>query len=204
MQAALVAITCVLLAISCWRPIYPQEQFLQHIPTVTALALLALAVHRRWFSTPALLCMTLFLWMHILGARYIYSYVPYDEWLRTVSGLSPTEWFDWRRNHYDRLVHFCFGALAVLPVSEVAQRFGRLGRGWSIVFAVSLVGTLSSLYEIAEWVVAVVLSPDDAEAYNGQQGDMWDAQKDMALAAVGSLVAAACLLIRGQRPAASK
>ena len=203
MQAALLAITCLLLAISCWRPIYPHEQFLQHIPTVVALGLLALAVRRRWFSTPALVCLVLFLWLHILGARYIYSYVPYDEWLTRVVGFSPTAWFDWRRNHYDRLVHWCFGALAILPVSELAQRYGGLGRWWAIVFAVSLVACLSSLYEIAEWIVAVVLSPEGAEAYNGQQGDLWDAQKDMALAAVGSLVAVVCHLLRARRTAGS-
>jgi len=201
MQAALLAITCLLLAMSCWRPIYPHEQFLQHIPTVAALGLLALALRRRWFSTPALLCLVLFLWLHILGARYIYSYVPYDGWLQRVAGFSPTGRFGWQRNHYDRLVHLCFGALAVPPLSEVAQRYGGLGRWWAIVFAVSLVACLSSLYEIAEWIVAVVLSPEGAEAYNGQQGDMCDAQKDMALAAAGSLVAAFCLLLRARRTA---
>jgi putative membrane protein len=99
------------------------------------------------------------------------------------------------------LVHLCFGALAVPPVSEVAQRYGGLGRWWALVFAVSLVACLSSLYEIAEWIVAVVLSPEGAEAYNGQQGDLRDAQKDMALAAAGSLMAAVCLLVVGRRSA---
>jgi putative membrane protein len=36
-------------------------------------------------------------------------------------------------------------------------------------------------------MLSIVLSPEDAESYNGQQGDYWDAQKDMALAFVGSL-----------------
>ncbi|MGI5502120.1 DUF2238 domain-containing protein [Lentzea sp. CA-135723] len=39
-----------------------------------------------------------------------------------------------------------------------------------------------------EWAIAMTLAPDLAEAYNGQQGDMWDAHADMALAAVGALV----------------
>ena len=29
------------------------------------------------------------------------------------------------------------------------------------------------------------MTPDAADNYNGQQGDMWDAQKDMAMAASG-------------------
>jgi putative membrane protein len=35
--------------------------------------------------------------------------------------------------------------------------------------------------------MAATLAPDWAEAYNGQQGDVWDAQRDMALAAMGSI-----------------
>jgi Predicted membrane protein len=31
------------------------------------------------------------------------------------------------------------------------------------------------------------MSPADAEAYNGQQGDPFDAQKDMAFALIGAL-----------------
>jgi putative membrane protein len=44
------------------------------------------------------------------------------------------------------------------------------------------------LYEVFEWLLSVFLSPDQAEAYNGQQGDMWDPQKDMALAMLGAIL----------------
>ena len=43
-------------------------------------------------------------------------------------------------------------------------------------------------YELLEWGIAFSLSEDMAESYNGQQGDMWDAHKDMALAMVGSMI----------------
>jgi len=45
----------------------------------------------------------------------------------------------------------------------------------------------SVIYEWLEWLVAISLSPQDAEAYNGQQGDMWDAHKDMLLATLGAM-----------------
>ncbi len=39
------------------------------------------------------------------------------------------------------------------------------------------------------------LSPEDAENYNGQQGDIWDAHQDMLLATVGAIITGiACLL----------
>lgn len=39
-----------------------------------------------------------------------------------------------------------------------------------------------------------------ADAYNGQQGDMWDAQKDMALAVLGAFAA---LALKWRRPRSS-
>ena len=61
---------------------------------------------------------------------------------------------------------------------------------WLIVQAGSLI------YELFEWALTLVLSPEDAEGYNGQQGDMFDAQKDMALAMLGSTLAAIPYLLR--------
>jgi putative membrane protein len=46
----------------------------------------------------------------------------------------------------------------------------------------------SLLYELFEWGLTMVLSPQDAAAYNGQQGDIWDAHKDMSLAMLGALL----------------
>ncbi|WP_265088482.1 DUF2238 domain-containing protein [Psychrobacter immobilis] len=54
----------------------------------------------------------------------------------------------------------------------------------------------SLLYELLEWGIAATLSPEAAEAYNGQQGDIWDAHKDMALALLGGLIAAGILLFK--------
>ncbi len=60
--------------------------------------------------------------------------------------------------------------------------------------SVALVLAIGALYEIFEWQIAVLLAPSYAEAYNGQQGDVWDPQKDLALAGVGAAVSA--LLLR--------
>ena len=47
---------------------------------------------------------------------------------------------------------------------------------------------ISSLwYEWFELAVAMTMSGKDTEAYNGQQGDMWDAHKDILMATLGSL-----------------
>lgn len=57
--------------------------------------------------------------LHILGARYIYSYVPYDEWMQALAGVTLTGSFALSRNHYDRVVHFAFGLLFARPTFEI-------------------------------------------------------------------------------------
>lgn len=44
------------------------------------------------------------------------------------------------------------------------------------------------VYEWLEWGIALTMSPEAAESYNGQQGDVWDAHADMLLATVGALL----------------
>jgi putative membrane protein len=59
------------------------------------------------------------------------------------------------------------------------------------------VGAISAIYEVLEWLLAIIAAPEVADRHNGQQGDAWDAQKDMALAIVGSLLVLPCLMMRG-------
>ena len=49
-----------------------------------------------------------------------------------------------------------------------------------------MIQTCSMLYELFEWLLTIVMESEVADYYNGQQGDVWDAQKDMALALLGS------------------
>lgn len=56
----------------------------------------------------------------------------------------------------------------------------------------------SMLYELIEWWIAIGLSPEAAENYNGQQGDVWDAHKDMFLASIGCLIFAVIDLIQNK------
>ena len=57
----------------------------------------------------------------------------------------------------------------------------------------------SMVYELFEWGIAVSLSEGMAESYNGQQGDLWDAHKDMGLAMLGSLLAWALLRFKEKK-----
>lgn len=188
-STALVLLTVVLLGISLINAPFPRVQYLQHAPTVIALVMLLVASRRSWWSPASLACLIAFCWLHILGARYAYSNVPYDAWSRSLWDTSISEVFAWERNHYDRLVHFAFGLLFVLPITEIARGRRRMPRGWALAFATTAVMAISALYEVFEWLLTMFVAPSQAKSYNGQQGDPWDAQKDMALAGLGAILA---------------
>ena len=127
--------------------------------------------------------------LHLIAARWSYSFVPYDDWLRFLGIGEFDASIGFKRNMFDRLVHFAFGLLAILPFCEIASRYGRVPARQALVGALLFVLAIGGLYEIFEWSLTMALSPNDAGAYNGEQGDMFDSQKDMAVAAVGALLA---------------
>lgn len=179
---------------------YPEIALLQHIPTML-LIVASPWLLRRWpMSTASVACIVTFMALHTLGGRYAYSNVPYDEWARALTGTGLSDAFGWSRNHYDRFVHFAFGALSVIPVAEIARRWGGLGARGAALTVLAWVLAISCLYEIFEWLLTIVAAGETADRYNGQQGDIWDAQKDMALATLGAiLVMAMGPVIRNRR-----
>lgn len=178
---------------------YPDLAPLQHGPTLLLL-FAAPWLLRRWpLSTRAVAGIALFLTLHTLGARYIYSYVPYDHWARTVTGHDLSRFFGWTRNGYDRLVHFGFGALLTLPLAEAFRRHCGMSARMALVVAFAFIGLGSALYEIFEWLLTVVAAGETADYYNGQQGDVWDPQKDMAIAQLGSAIAVTIALVARRR-----
>ena len=46
-----------------------------------------------------------------------------------------------------------------------------------------------AVYELIEALVVTIVSPDAGESFVGLQGDVWDAQKDIAMAGIGAAVA---------------
>jgi putative membrane protein len=53
----------------------------------------------------------------------------------------------------------------------------------------------SVIYEMIEWLAAVLFGGDLGVAYLGTQGDEWDAQKDMAFATAGAVTGLVLLKI---------
>jgi putative membrane protein len=197
-QLMLAGLALLLVLVQVKQP-FPQTAPLHHLPTLALLLVAPFLLRRRPLSHAALACVILFYALHTIGGRYTYTNVPYDAVIQAVTGYNVSETFGFTRNHYDRLVHFAYGALAVLPVREALVRHAGLGRRTALYIAVESVVAVSALYEILEWLLTLTMEGSLATAYNGQQGDLWDAQKDMALAALGALLAAGAVAMRRKR-----
>jgi putative membrane protein len=131
----------------------------------------------------------LFLCLHSVGAHYTYAKVPYDAWFEALSGTSLSSLTGWKRNHFDRLVHLLYGLLLAYPVREVIIRVADVRGFWGYYLPLDVTMATSMLYELIEWGAAETFGGDLGVAYLGTQGDVWDAQKDMALAMLGGVVA---------------
>ena len=87
----------------------------------------------------------------------------------------------------------------MLPTREFLLRHLGIRRRLALYLAVESVIAVSAVYELFEWFLSIVLAGPMAADYNGQQGDMWDAQKDMALASLGALLSAVVLKLTAYR-----
>ena len=186
-KLALTLILVIVAIITCINPIYPDEQLLQHIGTVLLLIPLITDIFKKKMPMLAFAGMVCFTLLHIIGARYIYSYVPYKE-VAVSLGIVGTDFFQDSRNHYDRLVHFSFGLLLFPYLVYICRNYFKQQSSISIIMAWLIVQTGSMIYEMFEWLLTIIMTANDAENYNGQQGDIWDPQKDMGLALLGSTI----------------
>lgn len=148
------------------------------------------------FSNLSYALIFLFLAVHTIGAHYTYAKVPAGFWMQ--------DWLHLKRNHYDRVIHFSFGLLLLYPMRELLIRSARARKGWAPWLSVAALAALSGFFEIVEAIVAQIVRPDLGAAYLGTQGDIWDAQQDMAAAFVGALIMALGLAFFDQRHSAGE
>lgn len=162
------------------EPRYPHDWLLENYLVFIFVPLILVTGRYFRLSRLSYTLITAFMTLHVVGSHYTYAEVPF--------GYTLQAWFGAERNMYDRLVHFCFGLLLAYPMREVFLRVAKTRGVWGYWFPVELALAFSAVYEIIEWIVAAQVEPAAGLAFLGAQGDVWDAQKDMLLAAVGATV----------------
>lgn len=175
----------LVVAVLIWSVIKPTE-FLTWIaessPSIVILIIL-IAIYRKFrLTTLSYTIIAVLSILTFIGGHYTYSEVPLFNWLQDT--------YDLKRNHYDRFGHFLKG-LSAIVVLEILIRKSLLKRGaWLNGITISIILAIAALYEIVEWLsTKLPYAQKEKEDFLGMQGDKWDAQWDMFLALVGSILA---------------
>ena len=174
-------------------PSYRQDWLLENVLVFVAVPLLVWSYPRLRFSKASYVGIFVFLVLHEVGADYTYAEVPVDAWSERWLGAAPGDLFGFERNHYDRLIHFAYGLLVTPACLELVDARAAQTRLWRPLLTLGFVASHSLLFELIEWAAAIVFGGELGEAYLGTQGDVWDAQKDMLMAVLGSVLSVALL-----------
>lgn len=185
----LLGIFAMVVAISAISPTSREDWLLENALVALALPLLLWGWTRVRLSNAAYVLLFVFGVLHEIGAHYQYSDVPYEQWFAAISGGGSLDaLFGFERNQFDRVVHFLYGVLVTPAVIEVICAHVVLRGAWRFLLPAGFMMTHGMVYEIIEMVAALMVGGELGQAYLGTQGDVWDAQKDMALAAIGVIL----------------
>jgi putative membrane protein len=185
-----IAWLAVFAVVFSWSAINPHDTFtwfLEVLPAVIGLLVLAVTRHRFSLTTLAYVLVLVHCIILMVGGHYTYAEVPLFDTLG--------ELFGWQRNNYDKVGHIAQGFVPAILAREILIRNKVVnGRAWLNFYVVCFCLAFSAFYELAEWLVAL-LSREAAESFLGTQGYVWDTQSDMGFALLGALLA---LLLLGK------
>ncbi len=174
--------------VGVWSFIEPRDRviwWLEALPALVAAILLAATYRHFRFTDLAYGLICLHAIILLVGAHYTYAEVPPFNWLR--------DSFDLSRNHFDRVGHFAQGFVPAIVTRELLVRTSPLRPGkWLFAIIVLVCLGISGAYELIEWLAAEI-SGEGASAFLATQGDVWDTQKDMAMATLGAILALSAL-----------
>lgn len=163
------------------------EQGLHSSLTVIGLIWLVWHTKKHSMENRDFFAICFFIAVHCVAARWLYSNVPYDDWCQALFNWSPQLAFGFERNHFDRLIHFLYGVCFMPAIANFIRIKNNISMRSALAIGLMLIICSSVIYEWLEWAIALTMSPEQAEAYNGQQGDLWDAHMDMLLATLGAV-----------------
>jgi putative membrane protein len=168
-----------------WSGLHPKDTFTWFLEVVPALIgfVLIVLTNKKFPLTPLLYTLILIhMIVLMVGGHYTYAEVPLFDTIKDL--LHQT------RNNYDKVGHFMQGFMPAILAREILIRkhIVTASKLWLNYIILSIVLAFSAFYELIEWWVALS-SGEDAEAFLGTQGYVWDTQSDMMMALIGSITA---------------
>ncbi len=173
---AIYVLVWIIMAIS---PKYPQDWLLENVLVFFVFPFIIWMDKKHHYSLLGIILLLLFASLHSLGTHYTYAEMEHFDGI--------TELFGFERNHFDRLVHFLFGLLVFRILFEMITP-GIASVKTALLFTFTMIISISSLYEMLEWLAAITFHPELGIAFVGTQGDVWDAQQDILVATLGALI----------------
>lgn len=166
-----------------WSAINPHDYptWMMEVAPIFIVIPILLATFRTFPLTALLYTLfTLHSLVLMIGGHYTYAHVPLFDWIRDITGGE--------RNSYDGVGHFVQGFVPAIAIRELLLRqSGMTSRVWLFIVTVFCCLGISALYELIEWGAAEAMG-QGADEFLGTQGDVWDTQKDMALAGIGAII----------------
>ncbi len=168
------------IVLSIWSAIQPASRAVwiaEVIPVFAVFFLLVVTYPKFRFSNTAYTLMSLWLFLHTIGAHYTFAEVPFD-WFNQLIGSE--------RNQFDRVAHYIIGFYA-FAMAEFLYRRGHAGKYLASLFGLFFIMSVAAGYEIIEWLYADIEGGEAGIEFLGSQGDIWDAQKDMLADTLGAI-----------------
>ncbi len=184
----LLGIYAVLFVVLAIEPIDRATWFVENLTVWIILAvILSFYAYGVRLSKTAYAFIFVLVYLHTIGGHYTFALVPFG---------FVTDFFDFSRNHFDRVAHFSVGFYA-FAIAEILYTRQLVKNKWLLfTYPVFVIATVAMSYEIIEWIYAAYSAPEAGAAYLGSQGDIWDAQKDMLADTLGALFATTVFFFR--------
>ena len=153
---------------------------MENLFPIAQLVAVIIAYRHFKFTRLAYYMIFIYLFVQSWGGHFTYAEAAPFNWLR--------DHFQLKRNDYDRVAHFLLGFLVAIPVREILMQVIQTSRRWLAFITASIILAIGAFYELIEWWVAVLATPNLGDRFLGTQGDIWDTQWDMFLALVGAIL----------------
>jgi putative membrane protein len=175
----------VVMLVLIWSLIKPEEGYMvllmEVLPSVLVLVFLISRYNQFRLTTVSYVIITLLVILTFIGGHYSYSKVPLFTWIK--------DYFDLQRNHYDRFGHFLKGLMVIVIIEILLRKTVLLKSKTTNFIALCITLAIGAFYEIIEWASTKIGKEGKAtKEFLGMQGDIWDAQWDMSLLLVGSIL----------------
>ena len=171
----------VLFTVLAFNPIDRPTWFAENLTVWLVVGcILGLYAYGMRFSKTAYALMFVFIYLHTIGGHYTFALVPFDY---------VTNFFDFERNHFDRIAHFSVGFYAFALAELMYRKQLVSSRIILFTYPVFFIATIAMSYELIEWIYSASADLEASLAYLGSQGDIWDAQKDMLADTLGAITA---------------